>query len=127
MTLRMTVYLVIFWLMQVVAQWLFKWGSTAESRWLWGFWGGNLFGFSSIWLLMILYKEMSPNVALGIGVGGSFLLSQVALMLIFKSRVAPAQWAGILAIAFGMIALAVGAQSPGEKPAPATTERTAAD
>ena len=102
------VYLVIFWAMQVVAQVLFKWGSTSESRWLFGFLGGNLFGFSSIWLLMLMYKTINPNIALGIAAGGAFLLSQIALALTFKSKVMPMQWAGIVAIVAGMIALAVG-------------------
>lgn len=106
--LRIAVYLLIFWLMQVIAQVLFKWGSMSESRWVWGFLGGNIFGFSSIWLLMLMYKAINPNVALGIATGGAFLLSQVALVVVFKSRVAPAQWVGIAAIVIGMIVLAAG-------------------
>jgi multidrug transporter EmrE-like cation transporter len=112
MTQRTAAYLLVFWLMQVIAQVFFKWGSTSESRWLWGFLGGNLFGFSSMWLLMLVYKAIHPNTALGIAVGGAFLLSQIALVLAFKSKVAPVQWAGVAAIAVGIIALAAG--SPGE-------------
>ena len=103
-----SVYLVIFWAMQVVAQVLFKWGSTSESRWLWGFFLGNLFGFSSIWLLMLVYKTINPNIALGIAAGGAFLLAQIALALAFKSKVTLMQWAGIVAIVAGMMALTVG-------------------
>jgi len=102
------VYLVIFWMMQVIAQVLFKWGSSSESRWLWGFFGGNFFGFSSIWLLMLMYKTINPNVALGISTGGAFLLGQIALALAFKSKVTLMQWAGIVAIVVGIMALAVG-------------------
>ena len=102
------VYLVIFWAMQVVAQVLFKWGSTSEERWLWGFLGGNLFGFSSIWLLMLVYKTINPNIALGIAAGGAFFLCQIALAMAFKSKVTPMQWAGIVAIVAGMMALAAG-------------------
>ena len=65
-----------------------------------------------MWLLMLVYKAIHPNTALGIAVGGAFLLSQIALVLAFKSKVAPVQWAGVAAIAVGMIALAAG--SPGE-------------
>lgn len=108
MTIRTVACIVCFWSMQVIAQALFKWGSASQSRWLWGFVGGNLFGFSSIWLLMLMYKTINPDLALGIGVGGSFLLSQVALFLVFRSRVAPLQWAGIAAIVIGMFALAAG-------------------
>jgi multidrug transporter EmrE-like cation transporter len=102
------VYLAVFCAMQVVAQLFFKWGSQSAPRFIWGFLGGNLFGFSSIWLLMLLYKAMNPNVAMGVAMGGSFLLSQVAVMLVFKSRVAPVQWAGIAAIVIGMALLAGG-------------------
>ena len=108
MTFRIVVYLMVFWLMQIIAQVFFKWGSTSESRWLWGFLGGNLFGFSSIWLLMLLYKAMNPNIALGIATGGAFLLSQVALTLVFRSRMVPMQMVGIVAIVVGMIALTAG-------------------
>lgn len=108
MTVRIVVYLMAFWLMQVTAQIFFKWGSMSESRWIWGFLGGNLFGFSSIWLLMLVYKAMNPNIAFGIAIGGAFLLTQVAIVLAFKSKVAPMQWAGIAAIVIGMIALAAG-------------------
>jgi multidrug transporter EmrE-like cation transporter len=105
MTTRIVIYLVIFWLMQVAAQMFFKWGSGGESRWIWGFLGGNLFGFSSIWLLMLMYKDMNPNIALGIATGGALLLSQVAITLTFNSKVTPMQYAGIAAIVIGMIAL----------------------
>ena len=94
--------------MQVIAQLLFKWGSASDGRWWWGFLGGNLFGFSSIWLLMLVYKSMNPNLALGICGGGSFLLAQLALALVFKSPVSLLQWGGVAAIVFGMILLAGG-------------------
>ena len=97
-----------FWAMQVVAQLFFKWGSAADARWLWGFLGGNLFGFSSIWLLMLVYKAMNPNVALGICAGGSFLVSQVALAWVFRSGISAVQWAGIGAMVVGMLMLAMG-------------------
>ena len=108
MSLRIVGYLLIFWLMQVTAQIFFKWGSSSANRWIWGFLIGNLFGFSSIWLLMLVYKAMNPNIALGIATGGAFLLSQIAIVFAFKSKVAPIQWAGIAAIVVGMIALTAG-------------------
>ncbi len=119
MTVRIVVYLVVFWLMQVVAQLFFKWGSGCEARWIWGFLAGNLFGFSSIWLLMLMYKSMNPNIALGIATGGALLLSQVVIFLVFNSKVSAMQWAGIIAIAVGMIALSAGGArelEPGARP-----------
>ncbi len=119
MTVRVGVYLAIFWAMQVIAQLFFKWGSGSGPRFIWGFLAGNLFGFSSIWLLMQVYKAMNPNVALGIATGGAFLLSQLAVMLVFKSNLTLLQWAGILAIVAGMVAVAGGTRSGDIEPAPA--------
>jgi len=108
MNFRVGSYLVIFWVMQVVAQVLFKWGSVTESRWFLGFLGGNLFGFFSIWLLMLVYKEIHPNVALGLAFGGAFLFAQMALALVFRSGITAMQWLGIIMMVIGIITLAVG-------------------
>jgi multidrug transporter EmrE-like cation transporter len=106
--IKIIIYMLVFWLMQVIAQLLFKWGSTTESRWIGGFLLGNLFGFSSIWLLMLIYKEMNPNVALGLAMGGAFLLAQVALIIVLKSDVTLVQWFGIVSIVVGIVALGIG-------------------
>ena len=98
----------VFWAMQTVAQIFFKWGSGSDSRWVWGFLIGNLFGFSSIWLMMMAYKSMNPNIALGICGGGAFLLSQLAVALVFRSQVSFTQWIGVIAIVAGMLLLAMG-------------------
>ena len=98
----------VFLAMQVIAQLFFKWGSAVDGRWWWGFLGGNLFGFSSIWLLMLVYRSMNPNIALGICGGGSFLLAQLALAFVFKSDISVTQWGGVAAIFVGMILLAMG-------------------
>ncbi len=115
MTALIAVYLLVFWAMQVVAQIIFKWGSSSESGWLWGFLGGNLFGFSSIWLLMLLYKAMNPNVALGIASGGAFLLSQIALAAMFRSHVSTLQWVGIAAIVAGIVLLGAAGEPPAKE------------
>ena len=98
----------VFCAMQVIAQLLFKWGSVSDGHWLSGFLGGNLFGFSSIWLLMLVYKSMNPNIALGICSGVSFLLAQMALAVVFKSDISLTQWGGIAAIIIGIFLLATG-------------------
>jgi multidrug transporter EmrE-like cation transporter len=94
--------------LQVVTQLLFKWGSLAPSRWGWGLVAGNVVAIASTWLLMMVYKSMNPNVALGICGGGAFLLTQVAMAAIFKSDLSITQWTGVAAIFVGMILLAVG-------------------
>lgn len=125
MIYRLSLYLLVFWLMQVVAQLFFKWGSASSANWLWGFLGGNLFGFSSIWLLMLVYRDINPNVALGLATAGGFLFSQIALALVFKTTISPMQWAGILAIIAGVVLLAGG--GPEQATAPATEQRVVPD
>jgi multidrug transporter EmrE-like cation transporter len=94
--------------MQCVANLLFKWGSTSDSRWIWGFCGGHLFGVSSLWILMVLYKTMNPNVAFGICFGGMFLVSQIAIAVVFKSGISMVQYAGITSITVGILLLVAG-------------------
>jgi len=101
-------YLGLFWVMQVVAQLFFKWGSLHEAQWLNGFLLGNLFGFSSIWLLMLVYRELHPNVALGLATAGAFLFSQLAIWLVFKSSLNIVQWTGAFVIVVGVVLLAAG-------------------
>ena len=108
MSVQNVLWIALFYGMQCVAQLLFKWGSTADSRWLWGFFGGHLFGVSSMWIVMVLYKTMNANVAFGICFGGMFLVSQVAIALVFRSGISSIQYAGIAAIAAGIVLLAVG-------------------
>jgi multidrug transporter EmrE-like cation transporter len=91
----------------VASQLLFKWG-TNTGRMTAGFILGNLPGASCIVFLMLLYKTVNPNVALGICMGGGFLMSQIALALMGRARLGRAQYAGILAITAGMVLLAVG-------------------
>ena len=105
---KMILVILVFWAMQVATNLLFKWGSTAPGRWAWGFFGGHLFGVSSIAFLMLLYKTMNPNVALGVCLGGSFLLAQIALAVVYRSSLTPIQYAGIVTITMGMVMLALG-------------------
>ncbi len=102
------VWLVTFWIMQAVAQLLFKYGSTVPSKHTLGFVAGNVFGASSIWFLMLLYKSMNPNVALGLGTGGGFLCAQIALAVVFKSSLSPLQYGAMALVSVGMALFAVG-------------------
>jgi len=102
------VFLLIFWGMQIVCHVLLKYGSTSPGRWLPCFVIGNAVGVSSTWFLMLLYTRMNPNIALGLGLGGGFLFAQLALALLFHSRLSGVQFAGIVAIAAGMAMLAAG-------------------
>lgn len=71
---------------------------------------------------MLVYKDMNPNIALGIAIGGAFLFCQIAIALIFKSKLMPLQWIGIAAIVFGTIVFAAGvARESGITPPPTGT------
>lgn len=105
---KIIIGILVFWVMQVIANLLFKWGSDTPGRWAVGFFCGHLFGVSSIAFLMLLYKTMNPNIALGICLGGAFLAAQVTLAVVYRSSLTPIQYTGILAITIGMIMLAFG-------------------
>jgi len=111
MAVRIAGVILLFWAMQIVAQLLFKWGSAAPGRWAMGFFGGHAFGVTSVVFLMLLYKTMNPNVALGLCLGGSFLAAQIALALVFRSGIGTVQYVGIAAMAAGMLLLAWGKTS----------------
>jgi drug/metabolite transporter (DMT)-like permease len=107
-----TFYVAIFWAMQIVAALIFKHGTTASTRWLPCFIIGNVFGASSIWFMMKLYARLNPNLALTLANGGTFILVQVALSLVFQSRPSILQWAGIFTVAVGMAIASLGGSLP---------------
>ena len=112
MTLKTVAAVVAFWVLQIIANLLFKWGSQSAGRWAWGFFGGHLFGVTSIIFVMILYKTMHPNIAQGLCFGGAFLMVQLALALAFRASLTPVQYVGIAAITLGMFLLALGKSAP---------------
>ena len=97
-----------FWAMQVFAALAFKFGSTSDERWLPSFVLGNAVAAASIWLMMKLYRSIHPNVVMGICFGGAFMLGQVAMVVVFGSRLGLAQIAGLTAMIAGIVALAMG-------------------
>jgi len=101
-------FLAIFWAMQVACHVSFKYGSTSAGRWVPFFLIGNGVGIVSTWILMMLYTRWNPNVALGLGMGGGFLLSQLAIAVLFRSQLSLLQIAGVVAIGLGMALLTGG-------------------
>lgn len=110
MTIASILTVVGFWAMQVFSQLFFKWGSMADSHWLWGFVGGNLSGLCSVFLLMFAYKSMNASIAFGICTGGAFIAVQLALVLLFRSELSLLQWIGVGMTAVGMIMFAAAKQ-----------------
>ena len=105
----------IFWIMQVSANIAFKYGSMAPSRWWPGFIIGNIIGAASIFFMMKIYERMNVNIAMTIAGGGTFLLVQLIMAGLFKSRMNGWQWAGILAVAAGMMIAGLGSPRPVEQ------------
>ena len=117
--MRLVVYLLSFWAMQVFANGAFKWGSSGETgrsrRWLAGFIGGNVVGASSIYLAMRVYEWMPGNCNLAAVLTGSggFIGSQLLLAWLFRSRLAAVQWAGIALVAIGTAVATLGGPGAG--------------
>jgi multidrug transporter EmrE-like cation transporter len=101
-------WLGLFWAMQVAAAVLFKYGTTSPDRYWLGFLAGNLFGASSIFVLMKLYSMWQVNVAGALAGGGAFLLAQFAMIPLFGERLEWRQYIGIVAVALGMALVTYG-------------------
>jgi hypothetical protein len=104
--------LALFWSMQVVAYLTFKTGSQSASqrsaRWVTSFIAGNAVGAASIIFLMRIFAKMpeNPNLALMLTSVGAAVGCQVAMILVYRSRLSIIQWAGIaLALAGTAVAL----------------------
>ena len=95
--------LVLFVIMQVAAQLCFKYGSLKPQHHLLGFIVGNVFGASSIWLLILLYQRLNANLALALAIGLAFVCTQLALAWVFHSQLVVGQWLGILLITAGIL------------------------
>jgi multidrug transporter EmrE-like cation transporter len=101
--------LLVFWAMQVMAFVALKYGSTGPGgrsrRWLAGFLVGNAIGSTSMWFQMMVYERMPENpnlVAVLTGAGASIGI-QIALALLFRSRLSLLQWAGIATVILGSL------------------------
>jgi multidrug transporter EmrE-like cation transporter len=69
---------------------------------------GNVIGVSSTLLWLVLLRMGDANVATGLAIGGGFLAQQIAIVLVYKSRLALVQLVGIAAIVGGMLCLGMG-------------------
>lgn len=96
-------WLILFWLMQIVAHGLFKFGSSVPKHYYWGFICGNVVGVLSIIPLMKLYSLMQINIAIALCLAGGFMMTQIALAIIFSQHLSLLQWCGLLLIVVGMI------------------------
>ncbi|MBN1553583.1 MAG: hypothetical protein JXA11_02475 [Phycisphaerae bacterium] len=98
--------LVIFIFMQVLCHLGLKYASTAPRRYIPFFILGNGVGLISTCILIWVYRRMNANIAMGLGIGVSFMLTQIALAILFKSALSWPQWLGIVLAASGLFLLA---------------------
>jgi drug/metabolite transporter (DMT)-like permease len=115
MRIMIVVWLLSFYAFQIVAALLFKYGADHPEHFWHGFLAGNVFGASSIYFLMKLYTLMQVNLAGAIAGGGTFILAQFALVLVFRERLTLTQYVGLLAVTFGIVLVSYGkAPQPSE-------------
>jgi multidrug transporter EmrE-like cation transporter len=107
-------WILVFWGLHVTAHLCLKFGSTTDTRWWPFFVIGNAFGITATLTLMKVYTAMNPNVALGLCVGGGFLIAQTTIFLAFRSNLSWLQILGIMAITVGMVLLV--ARPNGDEP-----------
>ncbi len=99
--------IVAFFVLQVTAGLVFKYGSLHKEYWWHGFIWGNVLGIISIYFLMRVYHDLNPNLGEAICRGGRFVLLQLAFVLFFQSRLNTIQWGGIAMIVAGIFVVSL--------------------
>ncbi len=101
--------------MQVLAQVALKLGSDGGAsmrsrRWWVGFCSANAVGAPSILFLKELFKALpaTPNVVSVLAMAGTFILTQFAFALFFRSRPSVRQWVGVALLAIGALLASAG-------------------
>lgn len=100
----------IFLVFQAVAAVFFKWGSLSPEKFWYGFVFGNVFGATSIIMMINAYKVLHPAAALAICTGGAFILNQLALLAVYRQSISFGGWFGIALIFAGIALFAFTAQ-----------------
>ena len=114
-----------FLLFQVIANLFFKWGSLAPQYYWWGFALGNVVGITSILFMLGMYRSMPVAAVIAVGTGGTFLLNQVVMYLVYREPLSPAAAVGLVLIFAGILMTAL-LNHPAPKPNTAAAESTAA-
>ena len=92
-----------FWVLQIVSQLIYKFGSTSPKYWIAGFVLGNVLGITSMWLQMKLYTKMDCGLAMGLGIGGAFFFSQLAFIIAFGAKLGYSQILAYTFMTAGMV------------------------
>ena len=96
-----------FLLFQVIANLFFKWGSMAPQHYWWGFALGNAVGVTSIIFMLGMYRSMPVAAVIAVGTGGTFLLNQVVMYIVYREPLSPAAAAGLVLIFAGILMTAL--------------------
>jgi multidrug transporter EmrE-like cation transporter len=88
---------------QVVANLLFKWGGLAPRNYWWGFVLGNAVGMTSILFMIGMYKALPAAAVVALAAGGTFLLNQIAMKLVYREPLHLAAVVGMALIFAGMM------------------------
>jgi multidrug transporter EmrE-like cation transporter len=91
-----------FFVLQVSAGLVFKYGALHKPYWWHSFVIGNVLGMVSIYFLMRVYHDLNPNLGEAICRGGRFVLLQLAFVAVYHSRLGPVQWCGVAMIVAGI-------------------------
>lgn len=123
------VYVICFLVFQVVANVLFKWGAANPSAvWLgipqeWcGFILGNVVGMTSIIFMIGMYKLLPAASVVAIGTGGTFLLVQITMFLLYHEKISLPALIGIALIFIGVLLVAFLNYPPQTKSAETATD-----
>lgn len=90
-------------LLQLVANLLFKWGSSGSGCYWMGFILGNVIGVGSIVFMIGIYKALPTATAIAIGTGGVFLVNQMVMYLIYHESLSSWALCGLLMIFCGIL------------------------
>lgn len=99
-------HITLFLACQIVANLLFKWGAVSPSHYWWGFALGNAVGITSILFMMGMYRHLPAANVVAIGTGGTFILIQLAMYLVFREKIQPMAILGFVLIVAGVLLVA---------------------
>ena len=60
-------------------------------------------GVTSIIFMLGMYRAMPAALVIAVGVGGTFLLNQIVMNLVFREKLTPAAVAGLVLILVGIL------------------------
>ncbi len=105
-------WLTLFVASQAICQVVFKYGSLTQGAAVPHWVMANVIGVAGSYILIVLYRKMNVNVAMGVAFGLSFLVTQIVLAVVFRSRLSGIQGAGVLLITLGVFAVAAFPSGP---------------